>query len=87
MHELAESVWVFSDFRTFAVGSTTRLSRLRSHVQEVSDKISAGNFSEEGKAHDFGNVESYLREVSALLEREEQIQAASKRPFFRGRAR
>jgi hypothetical protein len=55
--------WTYSDWITYATGDSLRLSRLRLHIQEVSDRISAGNYATEGKSHDFGSIASYLADL------------------------
>jgi hypothetical protein len=57
---LAASGWAYSDWITLEAGSASRLERLRLHIREVSDKISTGSYSVEGKSHDFDAVQRYL---------------------------
>lgn len=55
--------WTYSDWITYATGNATRISRLRLHIQEVSDRISNGSFATEGKSHDYGLLQDYLAEL------------------------
>ncbi len=68
--------WTYSDWITLDSGSAARLSRLRLHIKEVSDKISSGNFSTEKKSHDFAYLQQYL----ADLHRQEKQETASSAP-------
>lgn len=56
--------WTYSDWITYEVGNSTRLSRLRLHIQEVSDRISNGNFQTEGTAHSYDFLQDYLESLS-----------------------
>lgn len=69
------TTWTYSDWVTYDPGSATRISRLRLHIQEVSDRISQGDFTTEGKAHSYGYLESYLKELHSK-EKEETATSA-----------
>lgn len=58
--------WTYSDWITLDEGSTARLAQLRLHIKEVSDKISGGSYTTEGKSHDFDSVQKYLDRLLAL---------------------
>jgi hypothetical protein len=60
---LTSPAWTYSDWITYASDSATRLSRLRLHIQEVSDRISSGSYASEGKSHDYGFLQDYLAEL------------------------
>lgn len=68
--------WTYSNWITLAAGSTARLERLRLHIQEVSDRISQGNFSSEGKAHAYDYLQSYLSDLHKR-EKEESVASAA----------
>jgi len=53
------SGWILQE-----VGSALRLSLLRLHIQEVSDRISNGNFQTEGTAHSYDFLQDYLESLS-----------------------
>lgn len=59
------AAWAYSDWITKPEASSARVDRLRLHIQEVSDKISAGNYTTEGKAHDYGYLQTYLDKLLA----------------------
>lgn len=65
--------WTYSDYVTYDYGAT-RLSRFRSHIQEVSDKISA-EMSAGGRSRSTNALQSYL---NSLLAREEQEVSSNK---------
>lgn len=69
---MTSPAWTYSDWITYATGNATRLSRLRLHIQEVSDRISTGSFAMEGKSHDYGLLQDYLAELT----RKETAEAA-----------
>lgn len=83
--------WTYSDWIIYASGDATRLSRLRLHIQEVSNAIKSGSYSVEGRSRDLAEIQAYL---TALLAREKEEATASSassatesRAFFtRGRA-
>lgn len=60
---MTSPAWTYSDWVTYATGNATRLSRLRLHIQEVSDRISGGSFATEGKSHDYGFLQDYLNDL------------------------
>ena len=78
------AVWTFSDWVESLAGNPLRLSRLRSHIKEVSDKIADGDNSTEGDAHSFGYLQTYLTELHRKEEKEADSnqQAAGKRTSF-----
>ena len=58
------AAWTYDDWvlsSSYPVGSTARLQRLELHIQEVSRKLSSGNFSEKDKSHEYDVVERYLK--------------------------
>lgn len=68
------TTWTYSDWITSASGSTTRLTRLRLHIQEVADRIASGTFIQEGKEQHKELLQKYLAD---LLEREESEAAVT----------
>jgi hypothetical protein len=86
---LATPSWTYSDWVTFETGSATRISRLRLHIQEVSNKIKSGSYAVEGKSHDLGIVESYLKELMRSEAREAAasgITSGNRAGWTRGKA-
>jgi hypothetical protein len=63
------SVWTYSDWITYDQDSANRLTRLRLHIQEVSDFISTGNYSKGGRNIDKGDLQKYL---DSLLDKEKE---------------
>lgn len=81
--------WAYSDWITKASGSSDRLSRLRLHVQEVSDEIASGSYAQEGKSKEKGLLESYLRTLLETERREStsiEAVAGTRVGWTRGRA-
>lgn len=86
---MAAPEWTYSDWITYESGTATRLTRLRLHIKEVSDRISTGNYSNQKGSHDKDALEKYLE----LLHRDERSESAaagatngSRAYFTRGRA-
>lgn len=78
------SEWIRQD-----TNSPLRLSLLRLHIREVSDKISQGDDSTEGTGHTFGNVANYLQRLLEAEQREAarlDVQSGTRALFTRGRA-
>lgn len=76
--------WTYSDWVTQTT-SATRLSRLRLHIQEVSDKLQ-GRASGDGISYDPGQLRQYIKD---LREDERTLAGASNgkrvvRPRVRG---
>ena len=83
------AAWTYSDWITYDPGNATRISRLRLHIQEVSDKISEGDFSSEQKSNSYGYLQSYLDKLMGQEKEEAATAAASagtRSGFTRGRA-
>ena len=55
--------WAYSDYVTYAPGAT-RLSHFRSHIQEVSDQLSAET-SVRGRSHSTNAIQAYLNSLTA----------------------
>jgi hypothetical protein len=51
--------YVYSDWNSETYGTSVKLSRLRSHIAEVSDEITA-KVSSQGESFDPSNLNSYL---------------------------
>lgn len=69
--------WTYSDYITFT--GQDRLTRLRLHIQEVSDALTARTTTD-GETYDPATLTSYL---DGLQRKEQQISAAlTDRPFF-----
>ena len=62
---MPEPSWDYSDWITYAAGSSTRLTRLRLHIKEVSDFISTGSYSTEGKSQSKDFLQDYLKNLLA----------------------
>lgn len=74
---VASPAWLYSDWVTLATGSTARLTRLRLHIQEVSDAISTGNVSNTKGSRDKDAIEKYLEKLHALEKTEVGASSAS----------
>jgi len=70
---LASPAWTYSDWITYDNGSLTRLSRLRLHIQEVSDFISTGDYTVQGRSLDKSQVERYLEKLMAKEKEESKV--------------
>lgn len=81
--------WSYSDYITYERTDPTRLTRLRLHIKEVSDFISTGSYSVQGKSHtksELVNELMRLREEEASLSSTGVSSSAdSTSPFLRGR--
>lgn len=79
--------WTYSDYVTYDRSSATRLTRLRLHIQEVSDALQAGDWVQSG------GVTVGQRGLTGLLERLQTEEATLERlssgglRFSRGRPR
>jgi hypothetical protein len=58
--------WVYSNWVTFAVGSAERLTRYRLYIKELSDALKSGNYSVEGKSHEFDIIQKDLADLRKL---------------------
>ena len=78
------ATWAFSGWITKLASDPTRLSDLRSHIKEVSDKISEGDNSTEGDGHSYGYLQTYLSDLTRQEEKVAQAtqSAAGKRTSF-----
>jgi len=84
------ATWTYSDWITYPTASTSRLARLRLHVQEVSDAIKSGSYTIRGRSVQKEELERYLetlhRREQAVAE--ETDRASGRRVgWTRGRAR
>ena len=80
--------WTYSDYVTYDYGST-RLSRFRSHIQEVSDVISA-EMSSGSDSYAASNRRAYLESLRKAESREiaaSNAASASAPVFLRGSAK
>lgn len=71
---MANPAWTYSDWITLSPGSSERLTRLRLHIQEVSDRISTGNYANPKGSHD---KDALQRELESLRKIEKDETAAS----------
>lgn len=86
---MANPAWTYSDWITLGSGTSARLSQLRLHIKEVSDKISTANFSTEGKSHDQDLLQQYLKDLMAAEAKEAQaagLSAGTRSTWTRGKA-
>lgn len=86
---MANPAWTYSDWVTYDTGSATRLTRLRLHIQEVSDAISTGNYSNTKGSRDKDAIERYLESLHRKEAEEASAAgaAAGTRAYYtRGRA-
>jgi len=58
--------WTFSDWIKEDVGSATRLTKLRCHIEEVSNAIKGPNFTHAGSSIDRMHLQKYLDSLMAL---------------------
>jgi len=83
------SVWTYSDWITYDEDSSTRLTRLRLHIQEVSDFLSTGDYNINGRSVDKSALQGQLK-ILYEKEEEESKKAGStngkRHAFTRGRA-
>jgi uncharacterized protein YraI len=80
--------WDYSDYVTYDHGTASRLSRLRLHIKEVSDKISTGDYATDQKSHSQGYLANYLKQLKDEEKAEAITVGASsgdQAPFTRGR--
>jgi hypothetical protein len=77
--------WTYSDWVTYADGSS-KLSRLRLHVQEVSDKLSSADYSTEGLSVSRGNLPGYLAGLKDDLAKLEARVSTARVGWAEGRA-
>lgn len=78
---MANPAWTYSDWITLSPGSEARLTRLRLHIQEVSDRISTGNYSNPKGSHD---KDALQRELESLRKAEKAETLASASTTGRG---
>ncbi len=74
---MPSAAWTYSDWVTFESGSATRLSRLRSHIKEVSDYIQTGGYTVQGRSHTKAELVDYLETLIRLEKDEAAITAAA----------
>lgn len=67
------ATWTYSDWITYERSSASRLSRLRLHIQEVSDKLSSGSYSIPGFSTSKGELAAYLDRLSS----QEEVEASA----------
>lgn len=63
--------WTYSDWTlsaTYPDGSVAKRDRLELHIKEVSDYISTGDYSEDGKSHAKLELQTYLEGLKRDLE-------------------
>jgi hypothetical protein len=77
--------WTYSDWVTYADGSA-KLTRLRQHVQEVSDKLSSADYSTEGLSISRGSTAGYLETLKGDLVSLESRVGAGRVTWASGRA-
>lgn len=77
--------WTYTDWDTYDPGSSTRLSRLRSHLSEVRASIGRGSYSVQGKTHSKLDLVAYHRELLAELKAELALSSTRRAGFTQGR--
>lgn len=68
-------------------GSALRLSLLKIHISEVRQAISQGNYSTEGKSHDYSRLVDYLTRLEADRDKEaaaSSVSSGRRTSFTRG---
>lgn len=86
---MAAGEWDYSDYITYDESTTTYLTRLRLHIQEVSNKLITGSYSLGGRSVSKGFLQDYLKDLQAKEKRAADIQGAgsgTRSSFTRGRA-
>lgn len=71
------AAWTYSDWRDYPPGSSARITRLRSHIKELEDKLKEGNTSTEGKSHDWSFLNDRIKELEKNLREEESVSAGT----------
>lgn len=84
------AAWDYSDYITYERGTSTRLTRLRLHIKEISDYVSTGGYNVQGKSHTKAEL---VNELARLREEEKELSAitvtsasTNRAPFVRGKA-
>lgn len=79
----------YSDWNTYARGDSTRLTRLNLRISYLQAKINSGNFSTEGKSHEFDVIQKELADLRKIEKEEANIASAGssgrRATFTRGR--
>lgn len=84
------AAWTYSDWRLsslYPIGSVARQQRLEQHIKEVSDFISTGNFSIEGRSQNKDSLQKYLESLEgqyATVVAETQASSEDGTTFVRG---
>lgn len=76
---MAAPTWTYSDWilsSTYPIGSIARLQRLELHIQEISDRISTGNYSNPKGSHDKNPLTDLLAARQKDYEREKNLTAS-----------
>ena len=71
------SVWTYSGWINLDDGSAARLTQLRLHIQEVSDFISSGNYTMNGRSIDKDSLQKMLETLMKKEEAESKQVASS----------
>jgi hypothetical protein len=83
--------WSYSDWDTnYTAGSAAQLARLKLHIQEITDRISTGNYSNPKGSHDKNVLLELLKLREAdrnRLEASVGVSSGIRSPFTRGRSR
>lgn len=85
---MPSSAWTYSNWSTYDPGSTSRLTQLRLHVQEVADVLKKGSYTVEGRAWSAAEIRAYYETLLKSLSTEEAASSVSseRRTYFtRGR--
>jgi hypothetical protein len=59
------ATWTYSDWETYAPGTSTRWTRFNLYKQEVADALRGGSYSTEGKSHDLAVVADIYKSLIA----------------------
>ncbi len=82
---MADPAWDYSDYITYERGDSTRLTRLRLHIQEVSDFISTGSVTLEGQSVSKGDLQRYLADLRDEEKELSAIHDSTRATWVRGR--
>jgi hypothetical protein len=64
------STWTYSDWETYAPGTSTRWTRFNLFKQEVADALRGGSYSSEGKSHDLDVIAEIYKSLIARQDTE-----------------
>lgn len=69
--------WTYSDWETYAPGTSTRWTRFNLFKQEVADALKGGSYSSEGKSHDLDVIAEIYKSLVARHDTEAAAASSS----------